>query len=71
MPNYKITFLNNAVLRCKETTLEVPAEHAGNVYYHHDPGTRQLIFAVINARSEVEAMKDAGELIEKYTNKGR
>lgn len=49
--------------------MQLPTELEGNVYYHHNSATKQLIFAIINAKTDTEALQDAEKLIVEYGNK--
>lgn len=64
MNTYKINFAKNTILSC---------EHVGKMllnsdhYYEHDRG--QLIFALVHAENELEAINKAYKLIKEFNEK--
>lgn len=67
--NYKIIFSRNEVLVCKQTKAQLPRNHKSNIFYEHDANRKMLIYAIIKAESEHEALTEARKLVAEYTAK--
>ena len=65
--NYKVVFSRNEVMVCKPTTTPLPANHLGDIYYEHDPAKKMLIYAIIRASNEDEALNAARQLAQTYS----
>jgi hypothetical protein len=65
MKNYKIIFSHNEVILCQPASTQF-ADNTTNVFYEHEAGKRMLIYAIVSASDEREAISEAQKLAGSY-----
>ncbi|MES2701011.1 MAG: hypothetical protein V4649_00135 [Bacteroidota bacterium] len=66
MKNYKISFSNKEIISCTLTETEPTFVRGSNVYYEQNKENNRLIYAVIKASSEADALREGNRLIFAY-----